>query len=756
MFGGVKWGWGVDKWINKIGSQLIKKMDITNRWENREISNFQYLMWINTLAGRTYNDLTQYPIFPWIIADYESEKLDLNDAKSYRDLSKPIGALNEDRLTYYIQRYEEFEDPQIPKFYYGSHYSNVGVVLNYLVREEPFTSYSLQLQDGQFDYLTRMFVSIKDTWRGCLMNTSDVKELIPEFFYHPEFLINKNKFLFGKLKTNKSKKKHEEGGEKRKGEKEEKEEEDRNGEERKEEEEDQRLNFDVELPKWAKSAEDFIGKNQQALESEYVSSHIHEWIDLIFGYKQRGQAAIENYNVFYYLTYEGVIDIDSIEDPITRSSIESQIINFGQTPSQLFDKPHPRRKTMQEIKSKYLNKQVVSLSYDILPLKLNKPIVFLQYQSERLVLVTIDGVIGSNSFSPKSDKSQIFQFDYDKSMYLKSARRIDMIYPEPIQFPSKCFTTSKDGKYLFACSMWSDDIQVFQIAPSGSIKKIDQIEHRDIVTTLQMLDDGKTLISASKDCTVIVWNVNLNQTQSSTSLSSSNSNTINSNASNSASSTLSQLPVSLVSSLFGVGGQSNGNINNNASNTSSSGSLRPSIFKLEHILYGHTDTITTIDGSVDLDLVISGSNDHSVIISSLHKGKYIRSLYFNSPISQVKLSNDGYFAVYCSTPEPELYLYSINGDLIARKKEVLSRLFSILFTPDSKYLITSGVGDMIIVRSVPNLQIIHMFEVGATTFSVDYVPGLEYSFIVAALVTGQIRVFPFEPSRFLTSPSKLQ
>lgn len=38
-----------------------------------EISNFQYLMHLNTLAGRSYNDLMQYPVFPWILADYDSE-----------------------------------------------------------------------------------------------------------------------------------------------------------------------------------------------------------------------------------------------------------------------------------------------------------------------------------------------------------------------------------------------------------------------------------------------------------------------------------------------------------------------------------------------------------------------------------------------------------------------------------------------------------------------------------------------------------
>jgi len=68
--------------------QLFRSANMTQRWQRREISNFEYLMYLNTISGRTYQDLNQYPIFPWIIADYESEKLDLNAPATYRDLSK--------------------------------------------------------------------------------------------------------------------------------------------------------------------------------------------------------------------------------------------------------------------------------------------------------------------------------------------------------------------------------------------------------------------------------------------------------------------------------------------------------------------------------------------------------------------------------------------------------------------------------------------------------------------------------------------
>ena len=61
---------------------------------------------LNTLAGRTYSDLAQYPVMPWVLADYGSAALDLNDPASFRDLAKPVGALDARRLKFFLERYE--------------------------------------------------------------------------------------------------------------------------------------------------------------------------------------------------------------------------------------------------------------------------------------------------------------------------------------------------------------------------------------------------------------------------------------------------------------------------------------------------------------------------------------------------------------------------------------------------------------------------------------------------------------------------
>lgn len=52
--------------LHRVGirkpARLLKESGLTNKWLKREISNFEYIMHLNTISGRTYNDLNQYPI----------------------------------------------------------------------------------------------------------------------------------------------------------------------------------------------------------------------------------------------------------------------------------------------------------------------------------------------------------------------------------------------------------------------------------------------------------------------------------------------------------------------------------------------------------------------------------------------------------------------------------------------------------------------------------------------------------------------
>ncbi len=286
----------------------LLRVSITQKWQRGLISSFEYLQHLNTLAGRSYNDLTQYPVFPWVLADYSSPELDLNDPRSFRDLSKPMGAQVPSRLENFLEKYQALQDMGQTPYHYGSHYSNVGVVLHYLLRVEPFASFFLQFQGGHFDVADRLFDNVETTWRMASSgSSSDVKECLPEFYYLPDFLQNKNRFDLGKKQTGETV-------------------------------------DSVHLPLWAKgSPRLFVKKMREALESDYAAKHLPAWIDLIFGCKQRGEEARLANNLFHPLTYEGAVNVDTIADPVERQAAIAQINSYGQVPRQLFLKPHPPR-----------------------------------------------------------------------------------------------------------------------------------------------------------------------------------------------------------------------------------------------------------------------------------------------------------------------------------------------------------------------------------------------------------------------------
>ncbi|XP_069377494.1 neurobeachin-like protein 1 isoform X2 [Paralichthys olivaceus] len=583
--------------------ELLKASGLTQKWVNREISNFDYLMQLNTIAGRTYNNLAQYPVFPWILADYTSEELDLCDPRVFRDLSKPVAVLNERNAKAVREKYESFEDPTgtIDRFHYGTHYSNAAGVMHYLIRVEPFTSLHIQLQSGRFDCADRQFHSIPATWQTLMDNPNDVKELIPEFFYFPEFLENQNGFDLGRLQISK-----------------------------------ERVN-DVVLPKWAKSPEDFIYKHRKALESEYVSAHLHEWIDLIFGYKQRGPAAVEALNVFYYCTYEGAVDLDAITDEKERKALEGMISNFGQTPCQLLKEGHPVRLSQEEVEKRkaQLDSCPLSMFEHLSDLKSffvegisdNVPLVkavvpknqshsfITQGSPDTMVTVSQNCLVGTHGWLPYNKNiSNYFTFIKDPTVSnTKTQRFLSGPFAPSVEVTTGLFVVSHDGKLLFSGGHWDNSLRVTSLVKGKTVGQ--HIRHMDIVTCLSTDHCGIHLISGSKDTTCMVWQV-LQQ-----------------------------------------GGAPVG--------------LCP---KPVQVLYGHTDEVVSVSISTELDMAVSGSRDGTVIIHTVRRGQYMRCLRppcdSSLPLSILHLavSWEGHLLVHTCLEgkatlkdKNALHLYSVNG-----------------------------------------------------------------------------------------------
>ncbi|RMZ91036.1 hypothetical protein DV736_g1746, partial [Chaetothyriales sp. CBS 134916] len=415
------------KFANVFGQSAA--LSATKKWQKGELSNFHYLMLINTLAGRTYNDLTQYPVFPWVIADYTSEELDFDNPATFRNLAKPMGCQTSAREAEFRERYHTFaemSDEETPAFHYGTHYSSAMIVTSFLIRLQPFVKSYLLLQGGTFDHPDRMFFSIEQAWRSASrINMTDVRELTPEFFYLPEFLTNINSYDFGSRQNS------------------------------------TKSIGNVELPPWAKGdPKIFIAKNREALESAYVSRHLHYWIDLVFGCKQKGEAAIESVNVFHHLSYQGARDLDAITDPVERLATIGIIHNFGQTPYQVFQKPHPVRENVNH-KYKRLDSAAESLT--------RLPSTLLE-SGER---------VASMVYSWKADK-----------LLCSGAFRLNI----PPHYENYMEWGFSDNSLRFYSADSRKQIGLFEHVHIGQLSSA-------------LFADSKTLITSGTDCTVAVWSV---------------------------------------------------------------------------------------------------------------------------------------------------------------------------------------------------------------------------------------------------------
>ena len=233
-----------------------------NQWWMGEMSNFEYLLVLNTLAGRRWGDYTFHTVMPWVI-DF-STKPDENSEVGWRDLRKSKWRLakGDEQLDF------TYSTSEIPHHVSDECLSELAVC-SYKARRLPLSVLRMAVRSV---YEPNEYPS---TMQRLYQWTPD--ECIPEFYCDPQIFRSVHSGM-----------------------------------------------TDLAVPTWAGSAEEFIKLHRDALESERVSCQLHHWIDITFGYKMSGQAAVAAKNVM----------LPSSEPMVPRS--------VGRR--QLFTRPHPKRR----------------------------------------------------------------------------------------------------------------------------------------------------------------------------------------------------------------------------------------------------------------------------------------------------------------------------------------------------------------------------------------------------------------------------
>ena len=362
---------------------------ITQFWRDKKMDTYEYLLYLNKYSSRSYNDVSQYYIFPWILKDFsnlfeinnkvaeileykkkqknknieennengETETEEKNDkklvelSKNFRDFKYPVSAQEPHHRNLKKDKYNDEEEKF--KAHHGTHYSTSSYIDYYLMRNEPFTSLLIELQNYAQEDPNRLLLRLKDTIN--IINTGyDNRELIPELFSKIDYFPNINCCFYG-VKKNKE------------------------------------LVDDIDLT-WENNKEkkynkitiycQFIIAHKKLLNSDVIALTINKWIDNIFGCLQiPSEKKIENsINIFPKSTYEKYTDLNnkleklSIKyknqsDKIVKKFTNkiNVIISFGQCPHQIFsEKIKPRYEIRQNANNNDENSENYGLQNDYL------------------------------------------------------------------------------------------------------------------------------------------------------------------------------------------------------------------------------------------------------------------------------------------------------------------------------------------------------------------------------------------------------
>ena len=171
-------------------NEHFKKEEFAKKWKEEKISTFDYLLLLNKLSSRSYNDPNQYPVMPWLFLEEGTNFI--------RNFDLPISVQDEEQREMYLSKTSYYLGEE-EKLSHGNHYSTSAYTFFYLMRVNPFTNNMIRFQSNNFDVPDRQYSDMKQTILLC-QKMNNNREMIPELFSIPEIYINLNDNDFGKQK----------------------------------------------------------------------------------------------------------------------------------------------------------------------------------------------------------------------------------------------------------------------------------------------------------------------------------------------------------------------------------------------------------------------------------------------------------------------------------------------------------------------------------------------------------------------------
>ena len=280
----------LEKFIFNTNNNKEEIKYLLENYHKGKISNYDYILYLNKYSTRTYNDLSQYPIFPWIINNYEQVKFIFESISNkaininyLRDLNYPICAQTESqRKKVYLNYINEEKEKNFPS-HYGTHYSNSAYIFFYLMRINPYSQNLIKLQSFKLEDPDRVFDSFIDISKA-LAEGSDNRELIPDILCYIDYFINLNCSYFGFKRDNTLS-------------------------------DDFRMNSFI-YPYYTNIISSFINSlfnEKKLLNTKYISERLFNWVDLIFGKNQlpkKEEFLPECYNIYLKCSYEQKFNLE--------------------------------------------------------------------------------------------------------------------------------------------------------------------------------------------------------------------------------------------------------------------------------------------------------------------------------------------------------------------------------------------------------------------------------------------------------------